>query len=265
YAAIGVLDERREALERFLTAGIDEETHRRIGDLPRGRGVLGVLISDPHPLRLHDVGAHPRSYGFPLNHPPMTSFLGVPIVIDGEAWGNLYLTETGHGEFTADDEDAAVVLAGWAAIAVSNARLYRDLRERRDELERTIRGLETMADITRALGGVTDRERVLELVAKRSRDLLDARAAEIALLDGDEFVIAAVAGEGASGLSGERVRLQDSLAGAALHADAPRRFDAIPPDTFAARELQARTAIVTPMLFRNRPVGFLIVLDRSGG
>jgi signal transduction histidine kinase len=195
----------------------------------------------------------------------MTTFLGVPIVIDGEAWGNLYLTETTHGEFSADDEDAAVVLAGWAAIAVANARLYRDVRERRDELERTTSGLETMAEISRALGGVTDRAQVLELVAKRSRALLDARAAEIALLEGDEFLIAAVAGEGVSGLAGERVPIEGSLASTALHADAPRRFDAIPPDTFAARELQARTAIVTPMLFRGRPVGFLIVLDRSGG
>ena len=87
YAAIGVLDERRERLERFLTSGIDEDTHRAIGDLPRGRGVLGVLISDPQPLRLADVGAHPQSYGFPLAHPPMTTFLGVPIVIDGRGVG----------------------------------------------------------------------------------------------------------------------------------------------------------------------------------
>src|SRR5438874_833095 len=89
YAAIGVLDERREQLERFLTVGIDEETHRQIGDLPRGHGVLGALITDPRPLRLADVGAHPSSYGFPLSHPPMTTFLGVPIAINGEAWGNL--------------------------------------------------------------------------------------------------------------------------------------------------------------------------------
>src|SRR5689334_16935591 len=191
YAAIGVLDERRERLERFLTAGIDEETHREIGDLPRGRGVLGLLISEPRPLRLADVGAHPQSYGFPLAHPPMTTFLGVPVVIDGQAWGNLYLTEkAGGGEFDDDDEEAAVILAGWAAIAISNARLYRDVRERRDELERAILGLETTIEISRALGGVTDLDQVLELVAKRSRALLDARTAEIALLDGEEFVIA---------------------------------------------------------------------------
>ena len=100
YAAIGVLDERRESLERFLTAGIGEDIHRAIGDLPGGHGVLGALITEPKPLRLTDVSAHPQSYGFPLAHPRMTSFLGVPIVIEGQAWGNLYLTEKDGGEFT---------------------------------------------------------------------------------------------------------------------------------------------------------------------
>src|SRR3954463_14873397 len=93
YVALGVLDPGRRELARFLTRGIDEDTHRAIGDLPRGRGLLGVLIEDPQPLRLHDVGAHPKSYGFPPSHPEMRTFLGVPIIIRGEAWGNLYLTE----------------------------------------------------------------------------------------------------------------------------------------------------------------------------
>ena len=118
YAALGILDDRRERLERFLTVGIDAETQASIGDLPRGHGVLGVLIEDPRPLRLSDVGAHPRSYGFPLGHPPMRSFLGVPILIDGEAWGNLYLTEKQGGPFDDQDEEAVVVLADWAAVAV---------------------------------------------------------------------------------------------------------------------------------------------------
>src|SRR5262245_56349847 len=117
YAAIGILDDSRRELGRFITRGIDEETHRAIGDLPRGRGILGLLIDDPHPLRLGDVGDHPRSYGFPPGHPPMRTFLGVPIVIRGEAWGNLYLTEKAGGRaFTAEDEEATVVLADWAAI-----------------------------------------------------------------------------------------------------------------------------------------------------
>ena len=265
YAAIGVMDDRRQGLERFLTAGIDEDTHRQIGDLPRGRGVLGALISDPRPLRLADVSAHPRSYGFPLAHPPMTTFLGVPIVIEGEAWGNLYLTEKAGGEFTEDDEEAAVVLAGWAAIAIANARLYRAVSERRDELEKAIRGLETTTEIGRALGGVTDLDRVLELVVKRSRALVDARMAEIALVDGDEFVIAAVAGEGVEGLQGRRVPISGSLASTAMLSGRAQRFTELPEDSFAAREMGAETAIVTPMMFRNRPVGFLIAMDRMVG
>jgi signal transduction histidine kinase len=265
YAAIGVLDERRERLERFLTVGIDAETHRDIGELPRGRGVLGVLIRDPRPLRLADVGAHPQSYGFPLSHPPMQSFLGVPIMIDGEAWGNLYLTEKEGGEFSDDDEEATVVLADWAAIAIANARLYRTVRERRDELERTTRGLETTTEISKALGGVTDLDRVLELVAKRSRALIDARTAEIALLDGNEFVVAAVAGEGVDGLKGHRMPVAESLAASAMRTGRQQRFDRVPRESFAARELGARSGIVTPMVFRDRPIGFLIVTDRLEG
>jgi signal transduction histidine kinase len=265
YAAIGVLDARRERLEQFITAGIDEETHREIGDLPRGRGVLGVLIDEPRPLRLKDVGMHPRSYGLPLAHPPMTTFLGVPIVIDGQAWGNLYLTEKAdREEFTDDDEDAVSVLADWAANAIANSRLYRDVRQRRDELERTLRGLETMTEVSRALGGETDVERVLELVAKRSRALIDARATEIALLDGDAFVVAAAAGEGVEGLPGRRVPVDESIASAALRSGRPQRFDEVPSELFAHRELNARSAIVTPMLFKNRPVGFLMAFDRRG-
>jgi signal transduction histidine kinase len=228
YAAIGVLDERRERLERFLTSGIDEESHRAIGDLPRGRGVLGVLISDPKPLRLADVGSHPQSYGFPLAHPPMTTFLGVPLIIEGQAWGNLYLCEKAGGEeFTEEDEQSVIVLSDWAAIAIRNARLYRTVRERRDELERTMRGLETTTEISRALGGVTDLGRVLELVVKRSRALIDARAAEISLRVGDEYVVAAVAGEQIEHTSGDR--------------------------------------IVAPMIFRHREVGTLTVIDRMHG
>jgi signal transduction histidine kinase len=138
YAAIGVLDESRTELDDFLTAGIDAEHRELIGEKPRGRGVLGLLISSPKPLRLDDVGAHPLSYGFPPGHPPMTTFLGVPIVIRGEAWGNLYLTDKRGGPFDAGDEEAATLLATWAAIALENARLYRRMEHRRAELERSL-------------------------------------------------------------------------------------------------------------------------------
>jgi GAF domain-containing protein len=133
YAALAVLNDQRTELEQFLTLGIDEPTRRAIGALPRGRGVLGVLIAEPHPLRLRDVGEDPRSYGFPEGHPPMASFLGAPIMIRGAAWGSLYLTEKQSGQFTDADEEAAVILADWAATAVEHARRYRNSERRRVE------------------------------------------------------------------------------------------------------------------------------------
>lgn len=131
YAALGILDPDRERLERFITLGIDDETRARIGNLPEGRGVLGVLINEPHPLRLANVADHPRSYGFPEHHPPMGTFLGVPILIRGEAYGNLYLTEKEGGEFDERDEESVVILAEWAGIAIANARSVAEDRLRR--------------------------------------------------------------------------------------------------------------------------------------
>jgi two-component system, NarL family, sensor histidine kinase DevS len=131
YAALGVLNADRTGLERFITSGLDEETRRHIGHLPEGRGVLGVLIDEPKPLRLANVADHPRSYGFPENHPQMSTFLGVPILIRGQAYGNLYLTEKEGRQFDEADEESIVVLADWAAIALDNARSIAEDRLRR--------------------------------------------------------------------------------------------------------------------------------------
>ena len=121
YAALGVVDEERVGLERFLTSGVDAATREAIGEPPRGRGVLGTLILDARPLRVADVAQQPDSYGFPAGHPPMRSFLGVPIMIGGEVWGNLYFAEKeGAREFNEADERAAVVLAEWVAEAIEN-------------------------------------------------------------------------------------------------------------------------------------------------
>src|ERR671914_548106 len=219
YAALGVLDEHREELERFVTLGIDDATHAAIGDLPRGRGVLGELIDRPSPLRLEDVSYHPRSYGFPLGHPEMHTFLGVPILIRDEVWGNLYLTEKAGGEeFSGADEEALVVLADWAAIAMENARLYRGVRERRDELERAVRTLEATNEITRAVGGEVELDRILELIAKRGRALVEARMMMIALLQGDEMRIVATAGQVPRDLLGSAAPIDASGGGFALPA-----------------------------------------------
>jgi GAF domain-containing protein len=123
YAALGVLNEQCNGLEYFHAVGVDDETHRAIGDPPRGRGVLGVLVLERQSLRLDDVTAHPGSYGFPTHHPVMRSFLGVPISIRREVWGSLYLAEKDAGAFTETDEEIAVVLAGWAATAVDMTRV----------------------------------------------------------------------------------------------------------------------------------------------
>lgn len=125
YGALGVLDETRSRLAEFITVGIDEADARRIGHLPEGHGILGLLIVEPKPLRLPDLTAHPDSYGFPPNHPPMSSFLGVPVLLHHEVFGNLYLTDKADGEvFTDVDEELVVALAAAAGLAIENARLH---------------------------------------------------------------------------------------------------------------------------------------------
>lgn len=268
YAAIGVLDERREDLERFLTRGVDELAHRAIGDLPRGRGVLGLLIDEPRPLRLDDVSTHPRSYGFPLNHPPMSAFLGVPVVIRGKAWGNLYLTEkAGGGPFDEDDEAAVVVLADWAAIAIENARLYEAMEQRRDELERAVRRLEATTTIAQALGAETDLDRVLELIAKRARALVDARALVILLAEGEELAVAARAGELPLGVGELRLPIAGTGAGAALRERRPQRVDDVGARLRGASEtlgLTASAALFVPLVYRSAGVGVLAAFDHLG-
>src|SRR3954454_22202186 len=210
YAAVGVLDDSREELERFVTAGIDAETHRAIGDLPRGRGILGLLIKDPQPLRLEHIRDHPHSYGFPSGHPEMETCLGVPVMIREEAWGNLYLTEKAGGEpFTEADEESAIILADWAAIAIDNARLYASVEDRRDHLERAVRGLDTTVAIAQALGGETDLTRILELIVKRARALVGARTLVIMLEQDDELVVTAGAGELRVNIHGQRLPVGD--------------------------------------------------------
>lgn len=267
YAALGVLNDERTGLRDFITSGIDKETHRAIGDLPHGRGVLGLLITEPQPLRLSDVTAHPQSYGFPPAHPEMSTFLGVPIVIRGEAWGNLYLTEKEGGEdFDDADEESAITLAGWTAIAIDNARLYESADRRRAELERAVRGLEATTTIARAVGGETRIERVLELIAKRGRALVSARGILIALLEGEDLVVAATAGEMPSDLAGTRLPVTDSDFGEVLRNRRPERIaDVGARLRGSGRQLglgEARTGLVVPLDFRGRALGVLAAFDR---
>jgi len=267
YAALGVLDAEKKGLERFITAGIDDETHRQIGDLPRGRGVLGLLIDDPRPIRMPDVGRHPRSYGFPPGHPVMRSFLGVPVAIRGEAYGNLYLTEKeGGGEFTDEDEEAVIVLAAWTAIAVENARLYQHAEQGRRHLEHAVKGLEVTTSIARAVGGETDLDRVLELIAKRGRALVEARWLWILLLDGDEFVVAAVAGEVQEEVIGRRLPVAGSVGGETLATRQAERIGSGAHERLTLRHaggMEASTGLIVPLVFRETPVGVVAAFDRT--
>jgi two-component system, NarL family, sensor histidine kinase DevS len=266
YAALGVLDEERHELERFITHGIDEAARRAIGSLPRGRGVLGLLIEQPRPLRLSHVGRHPRSYGFPPGHPPMTNFLGVPVMIRGHAWGNLYLTEKGDGDFNEADEQSAMILAEWTAIAVENARLYRSVQTRGDEMERAVHRLEATTEIARAVGGETDLDRILEIVVKRGRALVEARSLLILLCEGDELVAASVAGEREGDIAKARIPITGSVPGRVLEARAPQRIHDLDPSLMARpgdRDVGV-TALLTPLLFRGRALGVLVALDPLG-
>jgi signal transduction histidine kinase len=264
YAALGVLDESKTKLARFLTRGIDAETRELIGDPPHGRGVLGVLISDPRPLRLHRVSEHPRSYGFPVGHPSMESFLGAPILVRGEPYGNLYLTDKQGGDFDEDDEDALVVLADWAAVAIENARSYSDVEERRADLERAVMTLEVSNEIARALAGETDLDRILELIVKRARALTHAKSTLVLLERGGDLVVSAVGGELSTSLLGERIPVEGTVAGQVLRSGRPERLaDAKGRLRFALSEqTDAQSGLFVPMVLRGRAIGVLAAFDR---
>ena len=268
YAALGVLDASRTELERFITLGVDEDARAQIGAPPHGRGVLGELILAPVPLRLADVGEHPHSYGFPLGHPPMHSFLGVPILIGEEPFGSLYLTEKAGGErFTDADEESAVTLARFAGVAIDHARRYTGAASRGDELARTVAAFEATTEISRAVGGVTDLEVILELVAKRGRALVGARALMIELVDGGELVVAAGAGQLPAGLIGERFALADTVASAALRTGTTQRLEAelnrarFDQHGLGRFGVNADIGLVVPLVFRDNSLGVLIAVD----
>ncbi|HEU5062215.1 MAG TPA: GAF domain-containing sensor histidine kinase [Solirubrobacterales bacterium] len=270
YAALGVLDEGGEELARFLTVGTSEEEKRRIGPLPTGHGVLGELIRNPEPLRLADVSAHHHAYGFPGGHPLMRSFLGVPIFIGGHAYGNLYLTEKeGAPEFSEADEDAIVMLAEFAGLAIDHARRYAGSEASRRALERNFAALDATVTIARTLAAETDLETILGLVAKRGRALVSARALVIELLHGPHLVVEAAAGELPPGLIGARVDAESSVAGAALRMLRPERLETAVNraryDEFGLGRhgLAAEAGLVVPLVLRGRAYGALVAVDRQ--
>ncbi|MCF2526538.1 GAF domain-containing sensor histidine kinase [Yinghuangia soli] len=199
YGAIGVLgpEGADRHLVDFITVGLDEEQAARIGDLPHGRGILGLLIDDPEPLKLDDLTLHPASYGFPADHPPMHSFLGVPIRLRDEVFGNLYLTEKrGRPGFTTEDKQVVRALAAAAGVAIENARLYAQAREREEWIQGSM-------DITTTLLSTEDPDEALQVVAKRARALAEADFAAIYLPQpGGSYLVEITDGEDKSSLGG---------------------------------------------------------------
>jgi len=265
YAALGVLNEAGDALDRFLTVGIDEPTRAAIGDLPRGHGVLGVLITDPQPLRLSDVSEHPRSYGFPAGHPPMQTFLGVPLRLRGAVYGNLYMTEKASGEFDEGDEAAAVLLAEWAGIAIENARLYQQATRRADELARSAASIEASLAVARAVGGETELSRILELIVKRGRDLVDADSMVIALYEGGRLTVSAVAGELDRALEGTAVQLPGSAVADVINRQRTLHIHDHGTPVQIMAGITARAGLIVPLVFRTTCVGVLCALDPLDG
>jgi signal transduction histidine kinase len=223
YGALGVLGEGG-MLSQFVYVGIDDETRELIGPLPTGHGVLGVVIEDNKPLRLEDLSQHPQSVGLPPNHPPMSTFLGVPVRARGEVFGRLYLTEknTGSG-FTDDDEIVVHALASAAGIAIDNARLYEDARRRQLWLEAT-------GEVTAKLLGGSDTDEALHLIARRALELTGADYTLIALPDDpdaalediSELTVAMCVGSGADAINGTTIPIEGSTTGAVFVDHVPR-------------------------------------------
>ncbi|MDX6480406.1 MAG: hypothetical protein QOG85_916, partial [Gaiellaceae bacterium] len=262
YAAIGVLDPGGAQLERFVTTGIDDETRAAIGDLPRGRGILGALIRDPQALRLHDLGDDPRSVGFPDNHPPMQTFLGVPVRLRGTVYGNLYLTEkAGGADFDSDDESTVELLAAQAAVAIENARLYETATHWSEQLE-------SLNEVMNVLVTEFDLDTLLELIAARLRDLIDARLVAISLPQGEGMRMAAVAGEGAEEYAGLELSARSKTM-RVLGRRRSERIDSVLDDPEveqdAARRLGARSALYVPLMVRDEAIGVVIAHDKQGG
>jgi signal transduction histidine kinase len=263
YAALGVIDRSGTALERFIVTGIAPEEQAAIGEWPRGRGVLGALIQKAEPLRLVDLSQHDLSVGFPPNHPPMKTFLGIPILLRGVAYGNLYLSEKVDGaEFTKEDQELVTLLAAQAAVAIENARLY-------ESATGWLRQMESLNEIGNALLSEIELPRLLALIARRLRELAHARLVTIALpLPGGDLRIEAADGDRIDGMMGATVSLANSKSARVLERRQSERVDSMIDDREIDPELKrlmgGHAALFVPLLLRERAIGVITVVDKIG-
>jgi signal transduction histidine kinase len=265
YGALGVLDERHKHLAEFITVGIDAETRSNIGALPKGLGLLGSLITNAEPHRLVDLHKHPDSVGFPPHHPAMTSFLGVPIRIRDEVFGNLYLTDkTTGGVFTDVDEELALGLASAAAVAIANAHLFGQLKRREATLA-------AMGEIAAALLAGVEPAESLQLVASRARELLGADLATVALpyADKQSMVLEIVDGPLGHGLKGQTFSSAGSVSGEVLGdgvmvvvQDASKDRRTGQPQVGTGR---IGPAVWVPLVTNGQPFGILSIARALGG
>jgi signal transduction histidine kinase len=261
FGALGVIGPDR-SLDQFVYTGIDETVRQRIGHLPEGHGILGLLIEAPEPVRLHRIADHPASFGFPPNHPPMNTFLGVPVRVRNEVFGNLYLTEKRGGDFTADDEAMVEALAAAAGVAIENARLFEQTRRRQ-------RWLEASNEIRAAVLSGSDPDEAVLLIAARARELAGADSMLLAQPDPaspkDTLLVTVADGADAAALRGARTPLDGSLAGSVVRSGTARTV----PDIAAAEPLFADAPGYGPGLLvplgDEAATGVLIAANRVGG
>jgi signal transduction histidine kinase len=265
YGALGVLDEGGVELAQFITVGIDDETHARIGNLPKGRGILGLLISDPRPLRLPVLGEHEATYGFPPNHPPMSSFLGVPVRVRDVVFGNLYLTDKRSADvFNETDERLVTALATAAGIAIENARLY-------EQAGRREASLSAMQGVATALLAGAARRESLQLVAFHARNLVGADLATIALpgRSQDSMLIEVADGPAVADLSGRVFPRRGSVSGEVMSSGEATILTGASSDQrrdqFQVELGEIGPAAFFPLWAANGPFGTLAVARVQGG
>jgi two-component system, NarL family, sensor histidine kinase DevS len=264
YGALGVRGDDHELVE-FVYEGIDEETRQRIGPLPEGRGVLGVLIDDPHPIRLNNIVEHRASVGFPANHPPMRTFLGVPVSIRDEVYGNLYLTEKTTGQpFSEDDEVLVRALAAAAGIAIDNARLYEQSRARQSWIEAT-------RDIATELLSGTDPATVFQLIASEALELTGADVVVVAVPFDNEapvseiselLIVETAGGTAASSMAAQSIPLAGTPIGRAFVERTPLRIDGI--DLDLPTSIKPGPALVLPLRTTETVAGVVVALREKG-
>ncbi|MET8181281.1 GAF domain-containing protein [Streptomyces sp. NPDC005336] len=265
YGALGVIGPDGRILSQFLTVGLTQDEIAAIGPFPAGHGILGELIHHPKPLRLTDLSAHPSSYGFPAHHPPMRSFLGVPIRVREEVFGNLYLTDKRGGhDFDAEDEAVITTLSMAAGVAIDNARLY-------EEAQRRQRWLEANAEITSNLLSGHARGDVLELIGLRAQEITNAAVADISVpvAGADELMVELAIGGRAEARRGLVVPVKGTLSGAAYQAGTPVTTACMADDTrFTAgprRVAGIGAAVAVPLGTAAAEARGVLLLGRAAG